>query len=207
MAKPRLDLRTKKDNELQHFAEGVVRAMRESAHFAAHLAMVEAAATQVTEFSTALLEQGVAETTLRAATKRKQAARKKAELALTTLASLAASVAQGNAAVILDTQMPLRRKRTPVGRLPAPADLRAEPSDFEGACDLTWELVKGTSVYEVEYKLQAAPDDAWQRFASVTPSKARVTGLTPGAQYYFRVRSIGTAGPGTWSDVALRRAP
>jgi hypothetical protein len=206
MAKPRLDLRTKKDNELQHFAEGVVRAMRESAHFAAHLAMVEAAAAQVEEFSTALVEQAVAETSLRAATKRKQAARKKAELALTTLASLTASVAQGNAVVILDTQMPLRRKRTPVGRLPAPADLRAEASDFEGACDLTWELVKGSSVYEVEHKLQedSAP---WQRSVIVTASKARVSGLTPGVLYYFRVRAVGSAGPGTWSDMALRRAP
>lgn len=206
MAKPRLDLRTKKDPELKLFAEDVVKAMRESAHFAAHLAMVEAAAAQVTEFSTSLLEQSLAEITLRTATKRKQAARKAAEMALTTLASLAASVAQGNAAVILDTQMPLRRKRTPVGRLPAPGDLRAEPSDFEGACDLTWELVKGSSVYEVEYRLQedSAP---WQRSVIVTASKARVSGLTPGALYYFRVRAIGTAGPGTWSDVALRRAP
>jgi hypothetical protein len=207
MAKPRLDLRAKKDTELQHFAEGVVKAMRESGHFAGHQAMVDAAAAQVAEFSTALVEQAVAETMLRAATKRKQAARKTAELALTTLASLTASVAQGNATVILDTQMPLRRKRTPVGRLPAPGDLRAEPSDFEGACDLTWEVVKGTSVYEVEFKLQTEPDEAWRQFAIVTPSKARVTGLTPGVLYYFRVRAIGTAGPGPWSDLALRRAP
>ncbi len=206
MAKPRLDLRKKKDVELKSFAEAVVKAMQESEHFAEHQALVEEASEQVTEFSTALAEQSSAEITLRTATKRKQAARKKAEDALTTLAALASSVSRGDAGVILDTHMPLRRQRTPVGHLPAPGDLRAEVSDFEGACDLTWDRVQGSSVYEVEFKLQ--PQDApWQRFAIVTPAKARVKGLTPGVMYYFRVRAIGTAGPGTWSDVALCRAP
>ena len=38
-------------------------------------------------------------------------------------------------------------------------------------------------------------------------SKMVVTGLTPGAAYVFRIRAIGAAGAGPWSDIALRRAP
>jgi hypothetical protein len=50
-------------------------------------------------------------------------------------------------------------------------------------------------------------DGVWQAVKSVTASKFTVTGLTPGAVYAFRVRAVGAAGVGPWSDEAVRRAP
>lgn len=206
MSRPRLQLRSKKDQELKTFATAVIKAMRESEYFAEHQEIVEEVAEDVEDFSTALTDQEVQEAQLRAATQRKKASRKRAEAGLTSLAALVMVVAKGNPVVIASTNMELHRERSRVGDLPAPDDLRAVASAFEGACDLTWEVVDGASVYEVQFKLQPA-DAPWQQFALVTPSKARVTGLTPGVVYYFRVRAIGTAGPGVWSDPALRRAP
>ena len=41
----------------------------------------------------------------------------------------------------------------------------------------------------------------------VTKSKATVSGLATGTKYWFRVRAIGAAGPGPWSDPATKVAP
>ena len=47
----------------------------------------------------------------------------------------------------------------------------------------------------------------WQNKTSVTKSKTTLTGLTSGAKIWVRVRAIGPAGAGTWSDPAIRVAP
>jgi hypothetical protein len=205
MAKPRLDLRSKKDRELQSFGESVIRAMRASDHFAAYQAQVEAAATEVQDYTAALAGLAVAESNLRAATVLKQAERTSLEKTLTALAALVTMVSAGREEVVSASAMELRRRKSRIGHLPAPGNLVAEGSEFEGACELMWEIVHGTSVYEVEFKLHGEAEP-WQRFTSCTTSKCRVTGLTPGEAYYFRVRAIGSAGPGAWSDPALKRA-
>ena len=205
MAKPRLDLRSRKDVDLQQFAQSVIQAMREGGPFAPYQAQVESVAALVETYGEALSAQNLAEIELRTATRRKQQARKSAEEGLTALASLVAYVSGGRKEIIAGSGMEPRRPRARLGQLGLPQDLRAEPSPLEGCCDLSWEGVRGASVYEVEYKLhpQTAP---WLRFTACTASKCRVTGLEPGTAYYFRVRAIGAAGPGPWSDPALRRA-
>lgn len=206
MAKPRLDLRTKKDIELKFFAQSVIRAMLDSPYFVDQQAKVEAAALIVTDYESSLTEVAVEKAALDGATRRKQAARKSVEQTLTDLSALVSVVSEGNAVVIVSSNMELRSARSPLGQLPQVLGLRAEPSPFEGACDLSWKLVKGSSVYEVEYKLGAA-DAPWQKLVPCTASKMRVSDLTPGVLYYFRVRAIGAAGAGPWSNEGQRRAP
>ncbi len=207
MTQPRLHLRQKKDIDLQGFARDIIRAMRESPFFAGQQAQVEAASLVVEDYAAALHEQQVAENALRTATQKKKDARKAAERALTALAATVSVVAGERKDVIAASGMELRRERSPVGRLGQPKDLRAEASANEGECVLDWEPVRNVSVYEVEYRLYDVSDSPWQRHTFCTASKCRVPGLTPGTAYYFRVRAIGTAGPGPWSDHALRRAP
>lgn len=207
MTQPRLHLRKKKDIDLQSFARDIIRAMRESPFFAGQQAQVEAAALVVEDYAAALLQQQLAETALRTATQTKKGARKAAERALTALAATVSVVAGDRKEVIAASGMEQRRERTRVGQLRQPQDLRAEASPNEGECDLDWKRVRSASVYEVEYRLQDPSDAPWQRHTFCTASKCRVTGLIPGTLYYFRVRAIGTAGPGPWSDHALRRAP
>lgn len=211
MNKPRLDLRYKKDVDLQSFAQKIIRAMRDGGQFSGHFAdqqeQVEAAAVVVEDFVGALTQQRLAENALRAATKQKQQARKALERALTSLAATVAVVAGDRKDVIAASGMELRKERSRVGRLDQPQDLRADASPNEGEVLLDWNPVRGSSIYEVEFRLQSQDDSHWQRHTFCTASKCTVPDLTPGVAYYFRVRAIGTAGPSPWSDLALRRAP
>ena len=66
--------------------------------------------------------------------------------------------------------------------------------------------MSGASTYEWQMRLH---DNAatWQALKTSTTVKINVPSLTPGTVYAFRVRAIGSAGPGTWSDEATERAP
>lgn len=102
--------------------------------------------------------------------------------------------------------LPLRNNPSPLGDLPAPGNLRAVPLNFEGQVDLRCHVVKGAGSYEWECKLH---NDAgvWAQVKISLGAGIRVTGLTPLALYAFRVRAIGSAGPGAWSDEVVVRAP
>jgi|JI10StandDraft_1071094.scaffolds.fasta_scaffold60097_6 hypothetical protein len=206
MPLPRLNLRAQSDSELRLYAKSVIDAMRNNIYFGAHSVMIETAAQAVDAFGQSVGKHLEMKNLMRAATIKKGMDRKKAEKALSGLAALVAAVSAGNADVIISSQMKLRKKRTPLGQLSAPGNLLANITEFEGTCALRWERVRGASVYEIEFKLKE--DEApWQRFQTVTAAKAEVSGLIGGQFYYFRVRAIGAAGPGAWSDLALRRAP
>lgn len=205
MAKPRLNLRSKKDAPLKSFAEQVIRSMRDSEYFADHQDKIDAVDVLVQDYAESLTEQASAESVLRAATMRKKQARKATEEGLTQLATLVALVAKGQGTVIASAAMELKHERKRLGKLPAPENLIAETSEWEGACELSWETVHGSSIYEIEYRLHPM-DSPWQHFGHSTAAKCRVTGLVPGTMYFFRVRAIGSAGASPWSDPAQKRA-
>lgn len=205
MAKPRLNLRSKKDAPLKSFAEAIIRAMRDSEYFADQQDKIDAVDAVVQDYAESLTEQASAESFLRAATVRKQQARKATEEGLTGLASLVALVAKGRATVISSAAMELKHERKRLGKLPAPENLSSETSEWEGACELRWELVHGSSIYEIEYRLHPV-DSPWQHFGYSTAAKCRVTGLVPGTMYFFRVRAIGSAGASPWSGQTQKRA-
>lgn len=128
------------------------------------------------------------------------------DMVITARANNCEAVTPTDLAALQSTGFPLRSAGGPVGDLPAPGDLRAVPLDFEGQVDLRCKTVKGAGSYEWECKLHSDAG-VWAQVKISLGASIRVTGLTPLAQYAFRVRAIGSAGPGAWSDEVVVRAP
>ena len=100
--------------------------------------------------------------------------------------------------------LPVRSLRQPVGLLPAPANVRSESGAHEGCIVVRWNKVRGRQVYHVE--MAPAPTGPWTQIYSQGDVQTTCAGLTPGAEYWFRVRAVGAAGFSPWSDITRKRA-
>ena len=116
------------------------------------------------------------------------------------------AVTPNNLVALSTVGLPLRSDPTPVGPLPAPANLRATMSEMEGEIDLQWDTVHGASSYIVECKEHDTPQP-WHQVKVIKQSRCASTGHTPGKIYAFRVRALGPQGEGPWSDEAVKMSP
>lgn len=126
---------------------------------------------------------------------------------ITSRANFCEALTPNDLAALASTGFPLRTAPAPVGALPAPGDLRAAATDNEGVIELRCNTVTGASSYEWECKVHDNVAAPWSAIKTSTTSKILVPSLTPGTLYAFRVRAVGSAGPGAWSDEASERAP
>lgn len=94
---------------------------------------------------------------------------------------------------------------TPVGPLPAPANLQSFTGDIEGTIFLQWERVPRRDYYKVECGPGA--NGPWSQIYGGKKSRTTCENLTPGVEYYFRVQAAGgTTEYGPWSDITRKRA-
>lgn len=125
---------------------------------------------------------------------------------ITARANNCEAVTPTDLVALASTGFPLRSAGTPLGQLPAPGDVKATASPNEGQIDLRCKTVNGASTYEWQQRLHTDAT-GWQALQMTTATKISAAGLVPGTVYAFRVRAIGSAGAGTWSDEATERAP
>ena len=205
MAKVKLELKKKTDAEIVALAQAHAAAMTGNANFTTPVPAAAALATAVTNTANALAALAAARTAVNLAVTNKETARAALEALLTQRGDYVDLTSAGDEAKIESSGFGVRVPAAPVGELPAPGNLVSTSGDDEGEVDLAWNPVRGASSYQVECKVNTDAG-TWQQIKTTTNSRYTATGLTPGTVYAFRVRAVGAAGEGAWSDQNIRRA-
>lgn len=165
------------------------------------LAEVGTAADAVEAADTAVLNNGGRQDYL-TRREREQELRDK----LTLLGAYVQVTSGGDPEKILSAGYRFRKAPQPVGLVEAPGNLRAEPSSLSGMIHLRWDRVRGRLFYEAQIN-DGDPLDAsnYKPLVSQGSNTYDAAGLTSGKPYTFRVRAVGAAGPGPWSDPATTK--
>lgn len=126
---------------------------------------------------------------------------------LVNLARYVNNVAGGDVEKALSSGFELAKRPEPSTKLEAPMGLEVRLSDFEGCLNLNWKPVEDARMYQV-YICETDPSDptAWTVVAVSSRTRTRITDLTPGKFYSFRVTALGRVGEGPASEVSGRRA-
>lgn len=122
------------------------------------------------------------------------------------LANYVNNASGGDAEKIASAGFEVRSAPTPVGELPAPTDLQADPSEHAGSANLSWKAVYGARTYNIE-RAADGPVWNWTGVTSCTRSRVSVNTMVSGNKYWFRVAAVGAAGPSAWSDPVPLFAP
>lgn len=129
------------------------------------------------------------------------------ELKLTRRGAWVLGHANGQAGFVLTALFALQDTNpAPIGPVGAPGNLRATLSIMPGGIVLRWKPVKGAKSYIIECREHNVPGAPWQQIKISTKAKVEVMNLTPGKEYAFRVRAVGAAGEGPWSDETVKMA-
>lgn len=133
-------------------------------------------------------------------TAHKNAAR---EALLSYLRSLALYVQEecnGELAKLLTSGFEATKERTPVGILPAPASVTLTQGTLSGSLELRGSPLNNAASYEMQRTTQITNPASWETVGQGTAARMTMNGLTPGTTYWSRMRGIGSAGPGAWSE-------
>lgn len=136
-------------------------------------------------------------------------ARDALEEALGTLGNYVNSVAKGDAVIVDKSGFPSYDTARPADTSPpaAPADLKLRQGDVSGTIIARYKPERSPSTNEVQANL-GDPNNAadWHTKGIFKSGRAELSGLTPGALVWVRVRSVGLKGVmGAWSDPAQIR--
>ncbi len=126
--------------------------------------------------------------------------------AVSLLASYVDNASGGDSAIIESAGFAVRATPSPIGPLPAPTDLQAEPGDHRGHAALRWGAIYGAKSYLIE-RAEDGPELKWSFIASSTKREAEVNSMITGKTYWHRVAALGAAGQGPWSDPVPMLAP
>ena len=101
----------------------------------------------------------------------------------------------------------MRADATPVGIPEQPLSLVVTAGDFDGSLDAAWDAVRGAASYELQTSVDPVTPSSWAFKQTSSRSSAELNSFTSGAKIWVRVRAIGAAGAGPWSDPAAKTVP
>ena len=207
MKKVKLDLAGRSDLEIVALADAHVKAVADHAvTFPSPAPDVADFALLITAANTALANITVADQALTAA--RQQAKEKIALLkdGLDTRAGYVATIAKTTpTAIALAAFDQASTNTTPLGLPAQPQNFRVSHGPLPGTMQLRCAPVKGAKSYIWECR-KHVDGEAWVQIKVSTAANYLAEGLIAGVEYAFRVRAVGAAGDGPWSDEAVLRA-
>ncbi len=115
-------------------------------------------------------------------------------------------ISGGNEAIILSSGFGISSPNRKPKPMPTPQNLRLELTDTPGEVLLRWKPVTRSVGYITEFTETGADDKSWLRCDTCTKAKLLVKGLTPGKNYWFRVKALGTMGESAASDPVVKWA-
>ncbi len=125
----------------------------------------------------------------------------------TDLGSYVQSIANGEQALMTSAGFATRKQPQPLGRLAAPANVRALALPYPGKVEVRFNGVKGRSAYQL-YMCAADPGVVanWSLHTTTSKNRVVVDGLDSDHRYFFRVVALGAAGASPVSDPATAKA-
>jgi hypothetical protein len=206
MAKVKVNLKVGMPERLEQLGR-VLAALAGNPHFPAPIPPLPQAQAVLAAGQAAQAQTEAAEAALATRIQERRAALEAVDGVLTRLAAYVEAAGAGDPAKIAGSGFDQRAGPAPVGPLPPVESLAATAGDHDGTLDLSWDRVPGATGYEVYQSTDVAQPAGWTFACSCSRSGATVEGLASGTRYWFRVRAVGAAGPGPWSDPATRIAP
>ena len=192
------------DSDVLQLVDTIITGTTGNADFTTPNPTLAALQTLFDDGTTSLSDVANAESAL--AMKRLARESKFAEIrnSVTIFATWAVQKCAGDRMKLQSVGLEVRADATPVGPMPAPGNLNSFGGEMEGSIDLQWDPVRGRYNYFLECAQN--PAGPWTTVYTGRASSATCGALTPGAEYWFRVRAQGAAGVGPWSDVTRKRA-
>jgi hypothetical protein len=207
MAKPKLNLAQLGLEEILTLANGIRTAMTSNANFTTPTPALTALGALITTAQTKLADYTAAQDTLNTKLSERDAAFGALAAGLTQLAGYVEAASGGDAAKIKSAGMDVRAQAVPLGVPGQVANLAVTAGDFEGTVDCGWDPQAPAKSYEVQTSADPMSGTSWAYKLTATRSTTTIEGLTSGSKIWVRVRAIGAAGVGPWSDPAVKTVP
>jgi hypothetical protein len=117
------------------------------------------------------------------------------------------AITGGNPDKIETAGFRIRSRPTLVGTPAKVTNLVLAAGPADGSLKAAWKPVRGVRSYEIETSPGPITPTSWVYKGTVTKAKVTVNSFTSGAKIWLRVRGIGAAGPGPWSEPAVKTLP
>lgn len=207
MAKPKLDLKGKTPLEKVQKTGDIVVATTGNANFTTPTPPLATLTAKADTLAAAYSAREAARQALDEAQAALDAAEADLDATLVTFAAYVESVSGGDAQKILSSGLAVKGPNSPIGPMPQVQGLDSVASVEAGRIILRWASVKGAKTYEVQTCPDPITADGWTGVGLPTKATLTVDGLPSGGRCWFRVRAIGSAGPGPWSDPCVKTVP
>lgn len=207
MAKVKLNLSRFTDDQLVQKASDIKAALTGNTNFTTPVPALTAVATLITTAQAKLASFNAAQAAAKQATTEKNVAMDALRAALAQWGTYVELTSGGVAAKIQSAQMDVQSPRTPATVPNQVLNLTLTASEAAGSVDSQWDPIPNAKSYEIQISPEPMTASSWVNHPPATKSKAVLTALTSGARVWVRVRAVGAAGQGAWSDPATKIVP